>query len=127
MSGDRLTTTEAAALTGRQLDTIRHAILQGRLPGIREDGRWWVEPEAVLAWHRKSQRHGPRRRPPAYEGSARLIAEYHSLSAEELSDLAGIHVGNARKHLVFLARQGRVVKLDDGQWVLTDNDEEGVA
>lgn len=117
-----LTTTEAAELVRRNERTVRRAISDRRLPAQDEGGHWLVRPEDVLAWDRRTQRRHITHRPQAaaWERAAALLADYGSLSAEELAELAGIHVGNARKHLAILAKQGRAKRLNDGQWVLTD-------
>jgi hypothetical protein len=52
----------------------------------------------------------------AYERSAELLAEYGSLTPDELSKFQGVHVGNARKYLCLLAVEGRAHRHDDGEW-----------
>jgi predicted ArsR family transcriptional regulator len=81
-----------------------------------------------MAWDKQTRRYENIMRPPAaYDNAAELLAEYHSMSAVELATLAGIHVGNARKHFALLAAQGRAERLDDGQWVLTAQQQQGAA
>ena len=124
-----LTTTQASKLVNREESSVRWGIAQGALNAAIDDaGHWLLAPEDVIAWDRRTRRrtrHTPGR---AWDRAAALLADYGSLSAEELAELAGIHVGNARKHLAILAKQGRARRLPDGQWVLTGaGDAQGVA
>lgn len=125
---DRLTTTEAAELIGRSQDTVRHGINFGQLTATRKEGRWYIDRDTLLAWDKKARRYDNNiMRPRAYDRAAELLEEYHSMTPEELATLAGIHIGNARKHLALLAAQGRAERLSDGQWVLTTRQHQGVA
>jgi hypothetical protein len=121
-----LTTTQASKLVNREESSVRWAIAHGTLPATaNKRGHWRLAPEDVIAWDRRTSRIHRGRRTRAWEQAAALLADYGSLSAEELAELAGIHVGNARKHLAILAKQGRSRRLADGQWVLTDRAGEG--
>jgi excisionase family DNA binding protein len=125
-NAELVTTTEAAELTGRSQGTIRVEILAGRLMATRVDGRWYIDRAALMVWNKHARRNVIVKS-RAYERTAELLEEYHSMSAEELATLAGIHVGNARKHLALLAAQGRAERLSDGQWVLTAQQHQGAA
>ncbi|MBJ7610582.1 MAG: helix-turn-helix domain-containing protein [Candidatus Dormibacteraeota bacterium] len=124
---DRVTTTEAAKLTGRSIDAVRAAIRRGSLSASNVRGHWLIESEAVIRWDKRTRRQPAYRRPSAHERSAEIIGIYYSVSAHELASLAGIHIGNARKHLTLLAQEGRVQRLEGDQWVLTVDQEQGVA
>ena len=91
-------------------------------------GVWYVRHDDLLDWDRQTKR-PVSTRSPAWERTEGLVAKYGSVSPEELAELAGIHVGNARKHLAILAKQGRAERLADGQWVLTGtgSERQGVA
>jgi len=110
-----LTTRQAAELVGRSPGAVKDALNWGSIPGERVDGFWRVRREDVVAWDARAPRKpSPRRR--AYERSAELLAEYGSLTADELSNFQGVHVGNARKYLCLLAVQDRAHRHDDGEW-----------
>jgi hypothetical protein len=123
---DWVTTTEAAKITGRSQDAVRRAINDHYLEATNEIGRWYIERSTLMAWDKRARRRDLGK-PRAYERTAELLEEYYSVSPEELATLAGIHVGNARKHLALLAAEGRVERLDDGQWVLTTRQDQGAA
>lgn len=125
-NADLVTTTEAAELTGRSQGTIRAEILDGRLKATRVEGRWYIDRATLMAWNKRA-RWRPVAKRPSYEGTAELLEEYHSMTPDELATLAGIHVGNARKHLALLAAHGRAERLDDGQWTLTARQHQGAA
>ena len=124
-----LTTVEAARVVDRDERTVRYAIAHQQLPAAKDnDGHWLLRPEDVMAWNTRARRlrlHCPPTR--AWDRAAALLSDYGSLSAEELAELLGIHVGNARKHLAILAKQGRARRLGDGQWVLIDTGDQGTA
>ncbi len=122
---DLVTTTEAAALTGRTQDVIRRMINFGYITASSENGRWYIDRQVLDAWDRRAKRRPTPARPPAWQRSAEIIAEYGSVSAEELADLADIHIGNARKHLALMAKHGRARRRPDGQWVLTVESQQG--
>lgn len=123
---DRLTTTEAGRLVGRSGAAVRQAINLGTLAATNVRGHWYVEREAVIAWNKRARRLTSKR-PPAWERSAQLLAEYGSASPDELAVLANIHVGNARKYLAILGNLGRAERRSDGQWVLIALAEQGAA
>ncbi|MDQ6839818.1 MAG: hypothetical protein M3137_16205 [Actinomycetota bacterium] len=127
LANDRLTTTEAGHLVGRTKDAIRNAINDGRLVGSNERGRWYVDREAVLAWDKRTRRYDRQRVTPAWARTGDLLAEYGSATVEELALLAGLHIGNVRKHLAILANLGRAERRPDGQWVLTAESRQGAA
>ena len=52
----------------------------------------------------------------AYDRAAEMLAEYGSVTPDELAELLRVHVGNARKHLAILGNQGRAHRHDDGEW-----------
>jgi hypothetical protein len=56
-----------------------------------------------------------------------LLDEFGTLTFLELAELLGVHIGNARKYLAILAKQGRAERLPDGQWVLTESNAVGAA
>lgn len=121
-----ITTSQASKLVNREESSVRWGIAQGTLPARPDDaGHWLLVPEDVIAWDRRTQRRPRCGRIRAWEHAAGLLADYGSLSAEELAELSDIHVGNARKHLAILAKQGRARRLADGQWVLIDPAGEG--
>jgi excisionase family DNA binding protein len=115
---DRLTTREAAALTGRTQGAVKSAIHDGTLQGERLLDGWRVTRSDVLAWHRRTRVKAPRHTTRQWDKAAELLEEHGSLSAEELAPLIGRHSGNARKYLAILKAEGRAERLPDGQWVL---------
>lgn len=128
-----LTTREAGRLVGRSDGAVRKALMRGRLAGERHrdqrDHRdyWLVRTADVLSWAENNPKgHGPILPLPRTEEVAELLREYGSASAEELSQLLQVHVGNARKYLAILGAQGRAKRDPDGQWVLI-TDAEGAA
>ncbi|MDQ6837590.1 MAG: helix-turn-helix domain-containing protein [Actinomycetota bacterium] len=123
---ERLTTAEVAALTGRSESAVRNAISKKHLPAARIDGRRYISRNDALAWD-KSYHRLIRTSSEPWERAAQLLTAYHSLSAEELAEFAGIHVGNARKHLEQLRRRDRAERRPDGQWVLTAELRQGAA
>jgi DNA-binding transcriptional ArsR family regulator len=122
-----LTTTEAAHLVGRTQGAVRGAIRDGHLPGIRHDGRRWVTVADLIAWDARAPRLGARRKQPAHERTADILATYGPASVDELTVLADLHPGNVRKHLAILAKEGRVERRPDGEWALTTLDHAGAA
>lgn len=123
-----LTTTQASKLVNREESSVRWAIAHGKLPATASKrGYWRLAAEDVIAWDKRTPRIHRGDRTRAWEHAAAYLAEYGSLSAEELAELSGIHVGNARKHLAILAKQGRARRLADGQWVPTTGGAQGVA
>jgi hypothetical protein len=123
-----LTTREAGRLVGRSDAAVRNALVRGRLAGERHRDYWLVRAGDVVSWaeHSPSQKHGPILPLPRTEEVAELLREYGSASAEEVSRLLQVHVGNARKYLAILGAQGRAKRDPDGQWVLI-TDAEGAA
>lgn len=124
-----LTTVEAAALVSRNERMLRQAITSEHLPAYNNNGRWLVRREDVIAWDQRTHRRPPsqRSRTTGWERAATALADYGSVSADELAALLGLHPGNARKYLAILAKQGRARRLDDGQWVLVDVEGQGAA
>ncbi len=110
-----LTTRQAAELVGRSPAAVKQALNGRRIPGIRVDGFWRVRREDVLAWEARAPRY-PSVKKRAYERSAELLAEYGSLTPDELSKLQAVHVGNARKYLAILSTEGRAHRHNDGEW-----------
>jgi len=124
--GRLLTTADVAALTGRTESAVRSAIFARKLPAARIDGRRYVERDDAVTWDKVTYR--PRRTASEpWEHAAELLSRYYSLSAEELAEFAGIHVGNARKHLAQLRHRGRAERRSDGQWVLIAESDQGAA
>jgi hypothetical protein len=121
-----LTTTKAAQLVGVSQGAIRMALLEGRLVGSKVDGIWYVERQELLDWHRRTRRVGPRGHQP-WERVAESLDDYAPATADELSRLCDLHVGNVRKYLAILAKDGRAERLGDGQWVLTASQRRGAA
>jgi hypothetical protein len=111
---EMLTTRQAAELVGRSPAAVKHVLNRGLIPGEHVDGFWRVRREDVVAWDSRTRRRNAKKR--AYERSAELLAEYGSLTADELSKFQGVHVGNARKYLCLLAVEGRAHRHDDGEW-----------
>jgi hypothetical protein len=109
-----LTTRQAAELVGRSPAAVKQVLNKGTIPGKHVDGFWRVHRDDVLAWDARTRRKNVKKR--AYERSAELLAEYESLTADELSKFQGVHVGNARKYLCLLAVEGRAHRHDDGEW-----------
>jgi predicted transcriptional regulator len=123
--GELLSIREAAALVGRTPGSVKSAVRFGVLHGDRciDSGRavWRIKPAELLAWN---EAHPPVPRPrlnDTWNRTVELLAEYGPLHAEELGILLERHPGNARKHLAILEKQGRARRLDDGQWVLVDD------
>ena len=92
----QLTTREAAVLTGRTQDAVKAAIRRGELPGKREMDGWRVTPEDLLAWNARTRR-STRSSSRPWERAAELLAQYGSLSPQEITPLLDRHPGNARK------------------------------
>jgi predicted HTH transcriptional regulator len=80
------------------------------------EGFWRIRREDLVAWNEKAPRlaRQPKLRPS--DRVAELLAEYGSVTTEELAELLMVHVGNARKHLAILANQGRAHRHSDGEW-----------
>ena len=122
-----LTTREAGSLVGRSDAAVRRALTRGRLAGERSRDYWLVRAGDVLSWATHSPKgHGPILPLPRTEEVAGLLEEYGSASAEEVSRLLQVHVGNARKYLAILGSEGRAKRGPDGQWSLV-TDAEGAA
>lgn len=118
---DLLTTAEVAKLTGRAQATLRGAIASGTLmPYDRTpEGHWLILRDEALRWaQRPVTFHRRHYDSPAADRTAALLAEHGPLTATNLAALTDVHVGNARKHLAQLAKQGRAERLADGNWVL---------
>jgi hypothetical protein len=123
---DWITTGDAARLTGRDTSAFRWAITHRQVRAIKHDGLWRMRRQDALAWHRQAKLHPLPGRRRVYEDVAALLTEYGSLDPDELSLLLGVHVGNARKHLAILCKQGRARRDADGQWY-PDGDGHAVA
>ena len=121
-----LTTREAAAVTDRSQAAVKNGIRRGELPGKRELDGWRVSRNDVLAWNARTRK-APRPSSRPWERAAELLAEYGSLSPQEMTPLLGRHEGNARKYLAILKAEGRAQRLPDGQWVLTNKSQAGAA
>lgn len=121
-----LTTTQAAQLLGVTQGAVRTAILEGRLMGSKAGGVWYVERQELLDWRQRTRHLTPRGGQP-WERVASILIEYGTATADELSQLCGLHPGNVRKHLAILSKQGRVHRLPDGQWMLTASEHQGAA
>ena len=126
MEADVLNTTEASALIGRSQTAVRTAIRDGSLQATNRDGRWYIDRQVLLAWHQRA-RLIRRHTPPPWEVIAKLLAEYDSASTEELEVLSGLHIGNVRKYIACLVKEGRVERRPDGQWFLIHQAEQGAA
>jgi excisionase family DNA binding protein len=113
-ASELLTTRQAAELVGRSPAAVKQVLNEGRIPGERVDGFWRVRREDIVAWDARAPRKNVKKR--AYERSAELLAEYGSLTTDELSRFQEVHVGNARKYLCLLAVEGRAHRHDDGEW-----------
>jgi excisionase family DNA binding protein len=115
-TSDVLTTREAAELVGRSMDSIKRSLNHGTLRGHHVEGFWRIRREDLVAWNEKAPRlaRQPKLRPS--DRVAELLAEYGSVTTEELAELLMVHVGNARKHLAILANQGRAHRHSDGEW-----------
>lgn len=123
---DMLNTTEASNLIGRSQSAVRTAIRDGDLKGQNHEGRWYIDRQELLAWHKRA-RILKRRTRPAWEAIADLLIEYDSASVEELTVLSGLHEGNVRKHLACLVKEGRVERRPDKQWILITQAHDGAA
>ena len=113
-------------LTGRTQDAVKAAIRRGELPGKREMDGWRVTPPDLLAWNARTRRSSRSSSRP-WERAAGLLAEYGSLSPQEMTPLLDRHPGNTRKYLAILRAEGRAERLPDGQWVLTNKSQAGAA
>jgi hypothetical protein len=114
---EQLTTREAAALIGRSPAAVKAALNRGVLPGIRLLDGWRITRADLFTWH-TGTRPSPRPSSRRWEHAANLLAEFGSLSVDELGLLLDRHPGNARKYLAILKAEGRAERLPDGQWVL---------
>jgi hypothetical protein len=114
---EQLTTREASALIGRSPAAVKSALNRGELPGTRLLDGWRVSRADLFTWH-TGTRPSPRRSSRPWEHAADLLAEFGSLSVDELGLLLGRHPGNARKYLAILKAEGRAERLPDRQWVL---------
>jgi predicted Rossmann fold nucleotide-binding protein DprA/Smf involved in DNA uptake len=124
---DVITTGTAAKLTHRAESSVRAAIARQTLAASFKDGRWLIKPSDLFEWDRKTDRRRQIRSCTSWDRAAELLAEYGPMSVAEMAQLLGIHVGNVRKHLAILAKQGRVHRLPDGQWVLATFEQHGAA
>jgi excisionase family DNA binding protein len=121
---DVLTTPQAAALVGRHESSLKHALADGKLPGVRTFAGWQIRREDVMAWDQQARRYR-RGRAATWNHAADMLAAHGPATAAEIADLLGIHAGNARKHLAILAKKGRARRGPDGQWALTNPNEVG--
>jgi hypothetical protein len=119
---DVLTTPQAAALVGRHESSLKHALADGKLPGVRTFAGWQIRREDVIAWDHQARRYR-RGRTATWNQAADLLATHGPATAAEVADLLDINVGNARKHLAILAKEGRAQRGPDGRWILTGPDE----
>jgi hypothetical protein len=123
-----LTTAQAAELIGRSPGAVRWAIKSGELPSAARTptGQHRVRPTDVLLW---AKRHPARltQLRNTWEQTAVALATLGQASADELGAYLGLHPGNARKHLLILAAQGRAQRLPDGQWVPVTESHVGAA
>ncbi len=112
-----VSTREAARLIGRSPGAVRRAVGNGTLPsaGRTELGALLLRVSDVRAWHatHKQCRRGS---PQPWNATADALNALGGATAEEVAGYLGIHVGNARKHLVILQAQGRAERASDGQW-----------
>lgn len=115
-----LSTTEAAALTGRNMSVIRHAIWAGRLPaaGRTSLGRPLVRRDDLLAWDKRALRKPQKKGKEPWLKTAKALGVLGSATAGELAGYLSIHPGNVRKHLLILEAQEQVQRGKDGQWSL---------
>ncbi len=116
-----LSTTEAAALTGRDMGVIRHAIWAGRLPAAERTslGRPLVRRSDLLAWDKRAPHKPQKKGKEPWLKAAKALGVLGSATAEELAGYLSIHPGNVRKHLLILEAQEQVQRDKDGQWSLT--------
>ena len=119
-----LSTAEAARLVRRAQDTIRAAIVRGRLPAVKNhaDSTWRVRLDDLFMWDSQATRCTVTR-PHPWESVAELLGTFGSASSAELAAVLSIHSGNVRKYLAILATQGRACRHPDGQWTLVDTSE----
>lgn len=116
-----LTTTDAAKLVGRSIGSVRRAIDRGVLPSVGHTyaARPLVSRAALLRWHQEHPPMSTRRISGTYERTALALRTLGPSDAPALADYLGIHPGNVRKHLAYLAREGRAQRGADGLWMLT--------
>jgi hypothetical protein len=124
-----LTTSEAARLLGYADEArVREALRTGRRAGKRIDGRWYIQADEVERWLARRQPSRPRR-PGLLSGPAehalRMLQEWGSSTAEELSVVTDVHVGNARKALALAGALG-LAKREGTSWSLTAEGERWV-
>ncbi len=105
LGDDLLSTPQAATLVARHESSLKHALADGKLAGVRTFAGWRIRREDVIAWDRHASGSGGARPP----GTTRLrsLAGHGPATATEVAGALGIHVGNARKHLAILAKHGR--------------------
>jgi hypothetical protein len=118
LGDDLLSTPQAATLVGRHESSLKHALADGKLAGVRTFAGWRIRREDVIAWDRHARRF-PRGSAATWNHAADVLASQGPLTATEVAVNLGIHVGNARKHLAILAKHDRARRDPEGRWHLT--------
>lgn len=116
-----VTTSTAAALTGRSEWFFRDAAARGALTAASKDenGHWWIRLGDALAYHQRQRvRRAPDQRQAVERAAAVLAAG--PLDATEAARRLGISPGNARKSLCQLSAEGRAERSPDGLWTLIE-------
>lgn len=117
---------EVAERLGVHRATVNDMVRAGRLPATRDGAHWLVRrtdlDEFASTYVRPSNAPTPRSGtlPSTAPEIMKLLAEFDSASALELTPLLSIHEGNVRKHLRLMEAAGLVTPGRDGQWRLTD-------
>jgi hypothetical protein len=126
MSFDQLsrliTTTEAAAISGRTMGAIRAAVSNGTLVrhGRTETGRPLFLETDVRTWAKNSpSRPTPRSTGGSLARTLKVLAAVGPATPDEVALALELHVGNVRKYLRRLEQLGRARRQPDGQWTAT--------
>jgi len=122
---DSLGLPEAAERLDVHRATINDMVQSGRLPAWRQGAHWRIDRqvfEDFAARYVKPPNAPARRvdhRPSSTPAMLALLREFDSASPAELAPFLDLGVGNVRKHLRLLEREGLVRRRPDGEWELT--------
>lgn len=119
---------EAAKRLGLHRATVNDMVLNQRLPGYRLGSHWYLRNDDLERFAATYERpkNAPRRRSKAWGEDwqseiVRWISFWHSTTSSELDRVLDLHIGNIRKYLTLLERDGFVSRDADGFWKLSDD------
>jgi excisionase family DNA binding protein len=115
-------TTEAARRLGVDDSTIRYAVLRKQLPARRSGAIWLIEATVLDSFRKPAPQRNRKRDPltPTAKNSLRLLAEWGSATADELSIVIEVNAGNVRKGLA-IAEKLALATRDGSDWSLTES------